>query len=520
MAYRRIHVIEIKEILLRIARGQSKRKIRKDMHMHADTINKYIDISRSLGVDPLNSGELLITDELCIKIKQKISNATSETKVSPRDVLLLPLKDKVEGYLKQGLTKTKILCLLERENIKVGRSSFFRFINSYFENYSNSNITVRLPETEPGKYAQADFGRLGKLWDDDTKKLRTAYAFIINLCFSRHTFAYISFSQNTTAVINGCEEAFKYFGGVPLIIIFDNLLPVVDKADRYSPRINKTFLEYAQARGFIVDPANVRCPKGKPMVEKNVSYFKGNFFKGEKFISGTDCQERATAWCTNIAGSRIHGTTKRKPLELFNEIEAPCLKTYDGVRYDIPYWGRCIVHPDHHISFRKALYSVPTKYIGKKLEVKGDSALVRIYLGEDLIKTHPVSRDGRRVTDYFDYPKEITPYTLRDPSYQISQGSKRHPAIGQYIEFILEGPYPWHRLRSAQRVIGLADKYGASRTAMACSKAKDNGVSDIRRLERMLRNNAEGDTAAPDERPPFQESLRFARSGDYFKNYN
>ena len=228
MAYRRIHVIEIKEILLRIARGQSKRKIRKDMHMHADTVNKYIDISRSLGVDPLRAGELLITDELCIKVKQKISNACNETKVSPRDMVLLPVKDKIEGYLKQDLTKTKILCLLERENIKVGRSSFYRFVNSYFKNYSNSNITVRLPESQPGKYAQADFGRLGKLWDEGTKKLRTAYVFIINLCFSRHTFAYISFSQNTTAVINGCEEAFKYFGGVPFIIIFDNLTPVVD----------------------------------------------------------------------------------------------------------------------------------------------------------------------------------------------------------------------------------------------------------------------------------------------------
>ena len=59
--------------------------------------------------------------------------------------------------------------------------------------------------------------------------------------------------RKSGAVIDGLEAAWAYFGGVPGILIVDNLTPVVDKPDRYNPRINKTFLEYTQVRGFIVD---------------------------------------------------------------------------------------------------------------------------------------------------------------------------------------------------------------------------------------------------------------------------
>jgi len=243
------------------------------------------------------------------------------------------------------------------------------------------------------------------------------------------------------------EAAWTYFEGVPEIVIFDNLTPtpVVDKPDRYNPRINKIFLEYAQARGFIVDPANPSHPRGKPIVESSVGYFKKNFFAGEEFMSREDCQERAIDWCTNVAGNRIHGTTRQRPIELFKSLEKDKLAPCNRVRYDTSYYAYCTVHPDHHVSFKKSLYSLPTKYIGKHVDVKGDSALVKIYFAGDLIKIYPRMSEGKRSTDFNDYPADITPYTLRNANYQISQGAKRHPDIGGYggyIEFLLSGTYP------------------------------------------------------------------------------
>ena len=108
--------------------------------------------------------------------------------------------------------------------------------------------------------------------------------------------------------------------------------------------------------------------------------------------------------------------------------------------------GRCTVHPDHHIQFQRALYSVPTRYIGQVVDVRGDSRLVRIHYRGDLIKVHPPQSPGRRSTDFTDYPAEQTPYAMRAPD-----------ACG--------GTFPWARLRQAQKLLRLAERYGAARVS-------------------------------------------------------
>lgn len=146
--------------------------------------------------------------------------------------------------------------------------------------------------------------------------------------------------------------------------------------------------------------------------------------------------------------------------------------------------------------------------------------MVRIYFSDVLIKTHPKVEEGKRSTDFNDYPKEMTPYTLRNPRYQIDQGKKMHPLIGDYIEFMLSGPYPWHRIRSVQRLLRIAQKYGPDRTAKACKKAKAYSIYDIRRIEKILKNGVEEDNDITSEPyPSFEGGLKFLRSNDSFINY-
>ena len=307
MVYREVHMTEIKEILLRAAKGQPVRSISRTLNMHRDTIKKYISISLNLGVDPTKNA---ITDKLIEKIKSEVATEAKPLSI-PRDDILLPHKEKIEAYLKKGLKGSKILTLLRRDGIAVGDSSFYRFLNTRCENYIRKNITVRLPETDPGKYSQADFGYMGMIWDEESSRLRKTHALILTLCHSRHMYVYLTFKQDIRAVIEGFEAAWGYFGGITIIVIIDNLKPAIDKSDRYNPKINRQFLEYAQVRGFIVDPANSGHPKGKPIIERAVPYVRDNFFKGENFISLDDGRERAVDWCSNVAGTRIHGTLKR-----------------------------------------------------------------------------------------------------------------------------------------------------------------------------------------------------------------
>jgi len=518
MTFREIHMVEIKEILLRLARGESKKAVSRSLGVHRRTIKRYLKLAAKMGVHPVGDGACAITDELIEKIRQEERPVPA---LPPGFTALLSYKPWIDEKLQGNLKGSKILQLLRRNGVEVTDSTFYRFLREQCPLWIRHKITVRLPETEPGDYAQCDFGRLGKIYDEKTGGMRVVHAFIVTLCFSRHLFVFVTLRQDSEAVIEGCEAALRYFGGVPRRMIFDNPKPIVTRADRYEPTLHPSFLEYAQYRGFTVDPAVPGHPKGKPHVERSVPYVRHNFFAGETFVDVEDARRRAEHWCTHVAGKRVHGTTGQVPLEVFEKVEKQHLGPFEDHRYDIPVWAECKVHPDHHIAFLKATYSVPTRYIGKTVTVRGDSALVKIFLHGKLIKLHAKKRPGERSTDYDDYPKELTPYTLRDPQYQISKGLKKHPAIGAYIQAMLSGPYPWNRLRSAQKLLRLCDRHGVDKVALACERFALYGVYDVKRLERMLKKQVPppDPEARATEPEPSQDSLKFEREAESFNHY-
>ena len=517
MVYREVHVIEIKEILTRLANGHSLRLISASLGIHRDTIRSYFNLATRFGFSKDSKDS--ITDNLVSKVRQCLFGSYNTNSLCPRDKLLLPVKDKIEEYLTEGLKGSKIVMLLARQGINVSSDSFYRFVKEHCEAYRRKNITVRLPETDPGDYAQADFGMLGRLFDNNTGKEKAVYALVVTLCCSRHMFVYVTFKQDIAAVIAGFEAACAYFGGIVKLVIIDNLKPAVAKPHRTDPVINRSFLEYAQARGFTPDPANIGHARGKPIVERMIPYVRDNFFRGEKFIGIDDCSARAIAWCTSVAGLRVHGTTGKVPIIVFEETEKDSLTPYPYDRYDIGLWAVCKVHPDHHIRFGNSLYSLPTRYIGKSVDVRGDSALVKIYSSGALIKVHKRVTAGKRSTDFEDYPAELTPYTLRNPKYQISQGYAKSKAIGAFIEEILDGPYPWHRLRSAQKILRLAEKYGVEKMGRALEKAKAYSIYDMRRIENILKNGVESDLGEPEMKLEKPVQLKFLRSSTSFNHY-
>ena len=130
--------------------------------------------------------------------------------------------------------------------------------------------TVRVADGEPGRECQVDFGRMGLVLDPVVRRRRVAHGLISTPVFSRYTFLYLTFRQTLAAVIDGCEAAWAFYGGVFRVLIPDNLSPVVADADPLCPRFTVGWLEYGQARGFVTDPARVRHAKDKPRVERAV----------------------------------------------------------------------------------------------------------------------------------------------------------------------------------------------------------------------------------------------------------
>ena len=168
--------------------------------------------------------------------------------------------------------RVKMHELLERSGTAVPYRTLARFAAEEcgYSSSSRHHVTVPVADGKPGEEVQLDFGYLGMIADGDRR--RKLHALVFTAVVSRYCFVYLTFSQTTAAVIAGCEAAWAFFGGMFTVLVADNLKPVVDKADRLEPRWNREWLEYAQARGLVVDPARVRCPQDKGRVENGVKF--------------------------------------------------------------------------------------------------------------------------------------------------------------------------------------------------------------------------------------------------------
>ena len=185
---------------------------------------------------------------------------------------------------------------------------------------ARGRITVRMADVPPGEVAEIDFGRLGLVPDPtpaDPHRRRTAWALVIVLVHSRHQYVHVTFSQTVQAVIDGLEDAWAFFGGVPRRVVLDNLRAAITKADRYDPVFQRTMAEYARHRGFVIDPAPVRQPTGKPHVERGVPYVRENFFRGESWRDLAHVQAAVRTWVCETAGRRVHRAYSDEFVQLF-----------------------------------------------------------------------------------------------------------------------------------------------------------------------------------------------------------
>jgi hypothetical protein len=282
-----------------------------------------------------------------------------------------------------------------------------------------------------------------------------------------------------------------------------------------------SFLDYVQARGIFVDPARVRSPKDKARVENQVPYVRESWFDGESFPGGLDDARRsAEHWSREIAGTRIHGTTRKVPREVFDSIEKAAMRPAPTEPFDVPtYFDKAKVHPDHHIQVAHALYSVPTIYLHKKVRARVDKKLVKIYLGTELIKTHIRVPPGSRSTDPADYPAGKAAYALRSVDALVIKAKEKGVHVGIYAERLLGGPLPWTRMRQGYALLRLCDKYGDGRVEAICQSALAFDVVDVTRIMRMLKSAtkpvkaARGDDAGKVVQLPLP---RFARSDEHF----
>jgi len=491
VGFREVGVVEVREVLRAWLAGAGLRTAGERAGVDRKTARRYVDAAQAAGLTR-EAGPDAVTDELVGLVVEVVRPARPNGHGASWETLL-GREEQIRGWVTGGvvdgrrqeqLSIVKIEELLARQGVVVPYRTLHRFAVARC-GFRVRDVTVRVADGEPGVECQLDFGQLGLLPDPDTGRRRRVHALIFTAVLSRHMFVWLTYSQTLTAVITGCEAAWGFFGGAFKVLIPDNLKPVVTSADAVNPRLSTGWLDYAQHVGFGTDPARVRSPQDKPRVERAVQYVRGNFWAGESFTDLAEAQGRVETWCRDRAGTRIHGTTSRRPVEMFAELEAGCLLPVPQP-YDQPIFTQVKVHRDFHVEIGRALYSVPEGYLGAYLDARADRQLVKLFAHGRLVKTHPRQPPGGRSTDRDDLPQHKAGYALRDLSRLITACADHGTNVGIYAERLLDDPLPWTRMRAVYRLLGLVRRYGAEPVDLACGRSLDLDVVSVSKIAAML----------------------------------
>jgi transposase len=504
-----LHMNRLRDLINRLRAGESERRIARDMDISRTTVRKYCDLAESRGyLQP----DQALPDDATLR-----AAFGSEPQPRPAASTVEPYQEVVQRLVDQGVEMTAIYQRLRENHGYTGSySAIRRYVHRVNPHTPEAIVRVH---TAPGEELQVDFGSVGPLYDPVQGCRRPAYVFVATLCYSRHQYAELVFDQKTPTWIALHRRAFDSLGGVPKRVVPDNLKPAVLHALVHDPVLGEAYRRMGLHYGFLISPTEPGRPEHKGKVENGVHYLQRNFMAGQDFVDSLAANQHLKVWITDVAGTRVHGTTHQAPLKLFNEYERAALLPLPAEPFTLCEVKPVKVHPDCHVTLAGSFYSVPYRHIGQTLEAYLSERVVELYQGTTLIATHVrCTEPGQWRTRLDDYPSDKAQYLIRTPTYCRQIAAKIGPSTVQVVEALL-GERPLDRLRAVQGILRLEETVGRQRLEAACARAIYYGDLRYRRIRDIL--NAALDRDPLPETPSAasttaQLTFAFARSATEF----
>ncbi len=495
--------MDIMELLRLLRQGESERTITRVLHHNRRTIARYRAWAQEQG---LLAGALPSAAEVHARLAHTLPPQLPPQQTST----VAQFAEEIATYRARGLEAAAIRSRLEETHGQpVSYSALWRFIRRR----DQAEAVAPLPgptdafvrvEVPPGSEAQVDFGYAGLAIDPATGRPRKSWVFVMVLSCSRHQYAEIVFDQRVETWLLCHAHAFASFGGVPARIVPDNLKAAIVRASFTEPVAQRAYRECAEHYGFLIDPTPPRSPHLKGKVENGVHYVKRNFLAGRELEPLPERNQKLQRWTLAVAGVRVHGTTKAQPIERFRAVEQPALRPLPAVPYDPATWSQATLHRDCHVSFAQSYYSAPYRLVGQQLWVRGGARTVELYTTDhQLVATHDrATGPGERKTLRAHLPPEKVPGLVLNRADCQLQADTTGPHAAAIVARML-AHRPEDRLRMAQRLLHLADCYGAERLERACRRAETFGSGDYPSVKRILELGLdEADVGRGEDNPP------------------
>ena len=485
MAGRRLSMRKIKEVLrLKFQYGRSNNQIAQSCKIARSSVREYLKRAEALGFKwPLDPA----LDDAALE-----QALFPPQPVIPPSLRVLPPMEYLHHELRRKVVTLQLLWH-EYKQANPDGYQYSQFCKIYRQWEKKLDVTLR-QEHRAGEKLFVDYaGQTVPIIHPATGELTEAQIFIAALGASSYTFAEASVSQDLPSWIGSHVHAFQFFGGVPEILIPDNLKSGVTKSCRYEPDINPTYLELAQHYGTTVIPARIGRARDKAKVESAVFVAERWILaalRNHDFFSIHELNQAISRSLENLNTRKFQKLdTTRKAL--FESLDKPALKPLPVQPYEYAEWKKARVSIDYHVEVDRHYYSVPYQLVREQVDVRLTATTVEILFKNARVASHTRSYlKGHFTTLRNHMPKSHQRYLEWTPSRIIRWAEKTGPKTSQLVTHIMHNrPHPEQGFRSCLGIMRLANKYSPQRVENASARALAIKAFSYKSVESILKNN-------------------------------
>lgn len=504
---------KIREVLrLSLGDGLSRRRVGAATGLPYTTVADYLVRARLAGLGWPLPDEL---DDAALEARLFPSVVGAPARTRP-----LPDWATVHRELRRTGVTLQLLWIEYRERHPDGYG-YTQFVEHYRRWARHLDVVMR-HDHRAGEKLFIDYpGATIPIVDPDTGEIAPAQLFVAALGASSYTYATATRSQALPDWISAHVGAFEFYGGVPAILVPDNLKAGVTEADRYEPTINRTYAELAAHYGCAIIPARPYKPRDKAKVEAAVlvaTRWIIAALRDRTFFSLAEANgaiRERLAWLNERPFKRLPGSRA----SLFAELDAPALRPLPARRFEYATWTSAKVSIDYHVEIDRHWYSVPYRLVGEQADIRTSATTVELFVKGRRVASHlrsPIR--GRHTTEPGHMPESHRRHLEWSPGRIVRWAEQTGPATGALVEAILASrPHPEQGYRSCLGILRLGRRYGAERLEAACARALRIGARSYRSVDSILRTGL--DRQPLPDAPASTEVRRHenVRGGSYYE---
>ena len=310
--------------------------------------------------------------------------------------------------------------------------------------------------------------------DRHSGEVRQAQIFVGVLGASSYTFAEATWTQSLADWIASHQRMLRFFGGVPALLVPDNLKAAVDKACRYAPKVNDSYAEMAAHYSTAVLPARPYKPKDKAKAEVAVQVVERWILarlRHRQFFSLAELNQ-AIATLLPALNERPFQGRRESRRDLFETLDQPALKPLPDDDYEFAQWRRAKPGIDYHVQVGKRFYSVPHALVGQWLDLRITANTLEVMHKGKRVASHARQAPGRYSTQPEHMPKSHRAHRDWSPGRFMNWAADIGPCTLQVVKQQLQDrPHPEHGYRACLGLLNLSRRYDRQRLEKACERA-------------------------------------------------